>query len=242
MRPARDHSAPGSPDLGLVSLPVLCCLLGAALYVYEYGGREPTLTREFSELEDRVARSRLHAEDLATQNLHLERQVRLLTEAAQLHRARREASDLRRQAEELDALGLALERFAIAIEKTEGDRVELRRLEAERDRRISDTSGLFGGYRGRYVLIECVDEAVIVHPGARRIALVDLLTSPDALLREIQQTGYVALAARPAGWHERSFNPVKRLIQERLTASAVARTDFPLTADEPLTPYLPPGD
>jgi hypothetical protein len=234
-----DHSR-SRPDIGLVSLPVLCCLLGAALFVYEYGGSEPTLTREFLELEARMQDDGDLAETLASRAAAAAADLRLLAQAARLVRVEQELATLTRRNDALKEESRLLAAWEVQAREMEEARLEATRLREELDTALTATERLFGGYQGEFVLVECVADAIVVHPAGRRIPLAELSARRDTLLREIDRTGYVAIAVRPSGWGDRSFNPVRALIRRHLEAeSGIRWTEFPLPSDESIEPYLP---
>lgn len=244
---ARDaDNRPGQPDIGLVSLPVLCCLLGAALFVYEYGGHEPTLTHEFAELEQAVATSRVTAETLTAQTRATAAQLALVEDSLAYLREQRALAALVDREQTLSAQRDLLDALARQAPDLAALKREAERLQAAQADRLAAAHTLFGGYNGHYVLLECVADAVRVFPGNRRIPLADFPAALPALLQEISACGYVAIAARADGWRERSFEPVRQQLYRALDALpvpagtvAVRRTDFPLRTDEPIEPYLP---
>lgn len=238
--------APAQPDIGLVSIPLLCCLLGAALFVYEFGGSEPTLTNEFIRLEEAVAASAFDAfqiderQDLATAKLNR------LDQAARLARIEDEIQILLARHAALDAQKQDLDRLETLLADIAAAQLRLDELELQKQKVIVARQSLFGGYTGQYVLVECIAGEVIVHPGEQRIATAALAAQSDWLLREIDRVGYVAIAVRPGGWTQDSFASAKDLIQTHIESRrrdegrVIAHTDFPLHADEAIGPYLPP--
>lgn len=233
------------PDIGLISIPVLCCLLGAAFFVYVFGGQRAPWNAPFLELQDKL-------EETATATTSLdEREDEALGRALLLKRA----EEIRRLTEEVRRLSLLRDDLTAKV----ADLAELARLQLELDRlreelerlRIAEQNllarqnSVFGGYTGNYVLIECVQDAIIVHPGAERIGLYQLPDTQDRLMAQIVAAGYVAFAVRPSGWHENSFSRVKTLVYERLSTTEqsggarVGRAEFPLHEADPIEPYLP---
>lgn len=243
--PVRVDLSRSRPDIGLVSLPVLCCLLGAALFVYEYGGSEPTLTREFLELEARLIEDATAAASLQQRAEEAGADLQLLAQAAQLVRTEQELATLTRRQDELTAEARLLAALTEQTRELAAAREEATRLRAELASALTATERLFGGYQGEFVLVECVADAVVLHPAGRRIPLAELPAQSDALLREIDRTGYVAIAVRPGGWRDGSFHQVRALIRPHLatgttTADPPIRwTEFPLPANESIEPYLP---
>lgn len=236
-----EHSRSG-PDIGLVSLPVLCCLLGAALYVYEYGGSEPTLTREFLELETRLIANATTTQDLDDRADDAEQKLKLLTQAARLVREEQHLATLTRQHEELAAQAQLLDALDTQTQELTEAREQATALRSEQAATLTAAELLFGGYRGEFVLVECVGQGIVVHPSGRQIALAALPDEKESLLREIDRTGYVAIAVRPTGWRDRSFDQVRSMIRTHLDAQTERRirwTEFPLRADEPIEPYYP---
>jgi hypothetical protein len=233
------------PDIGLVSLPVLCCLLGAALFVYEYGGSEPTLTREFLELESRLIDDATTAQVLADRADEAEATLQLLAQAAKLVRAEQELATLTRQhaqlAEQAQLLA-SLEDQAPELAEARDEAIKLRAAQAAA---FTPAELLFGGYRGDFVLVECIAEAIIIHPIGRRISLAELSEESVTLLREIDRMGYVAIAVRPDGWRDQSFDQVREIIRNHLATQtaqpeqSIRWTEFPLQTDESIEPYFP---
>lgn len=235
----------GGPDIGLVSLPVLCCLLGAALYVYEYGGSEPTLTREFLELESRLIDDATTAEALADRADEADATLQLLAQAAKLVREEQELATLTRQHAQLAGQAELLVSLETQAQELAEVRNEATKLRAEQAAALSPAELLFGGYRGDFVLVECIAEAIIIHPTGRRIPLAKLPEESVALLREIDRTGYVAIAVRPDGWRDQSFDQVREIIRSHLAAQttlpeqSIRWTEFPLQTGESIEPYFP---
>lgn len=239
-----DRSRTG-PDIGLVSLPVLCCLLGAALYVYEYGGSEPTLTREFLELESRLMIDATTAQTLHDRVDTADANLQLLVQAAALVREEQELATLTRRHDELAEQARLLAALETQTQELTEARNAVSELQAEQAATLTATELLFGGYRGEFVLLECVAEAVIIHPVGRRIPLAELAQERDGLLAAIDRTGYVAIAVRPAGWRDQSFDQVRAMIRAHLAAQlnpseqGIRWTEFPLQTGEPIEPYFP---
>ncbi len=235
----------GGPDIGLVSLPVLCCLLGAALFVYEYGGTEPTLTQEFLELESRLAIDATTAQSLQDRADDAEANLQLLAQAAKLVREEQQLATLTQRHDQLVEQAHLLAAFEAQSRELEDARNEVTQLRAEKSNALTATGHLFGGYQGEFVLVECIAEAIVIHPRGRRIPLAELPTQSDALLREIDRTGYVAIAVRPDGWGDQSFYQVREIIRTHLDAKTappgqgIQWTEFPLLGDESIKPYFP---
>ena len=238
--------APAQPDIGLVSIPLLCCLLGAALFVYEFGGSAPTLTNEFIRLEESVAASAFNAFKIDEREKAAAAKLQRLEQAARLARIRREIEALLARHTALEEQKQDLDRLETLLAEIEAARLRLDELELQKQKAIVARQSLFGGYTGQYVLVECLAGEVIVHPSERRISLNALTAQRDWLLGEIDRVGYVAIAVRPGGWTRDSFETAKGLIQEHIESQrlnhgrAIAHTDFPLHADEAIGPYLPP--
>ena len=239
------EAAPSLPEIGLVSIPVLCCLLGAALFVYEYGGREATLTAEFIELEEAVAASAYEASTIDDRQQTAAEKLRLLEQAARLARIQDELAALAEKHALLEAQLQDLTELEKLLAELESTRLRIEDLRVQRDKMIAERQSLFGGYSGTYVLVECVADAIVVYPDARRITLDELPEEREWLLGEIDAKGYVAIAVRPSGWYGNSFDAAKQLIYRHIdtvqtsSGRTIARTDFPLNADESLGPYLP---
>ena len=239
-----DRSQSG-PDIGLVSLPVLCCLLGAALFVYEYGGSEPTLTREFLELESRLIVDATTAQTLNDRAHEADENLQLLAQAARLVREEQALATLTRQHEQLAGQAQLLAALETQVEELADARDEANKLRSEQAATLTAVELLFGGYQGEFVLVECIAEAIIIHPGGRRISLAELQEESVGLLREIDRTGYVAIAVRPAGWRDQSFDQVREIIRTHLDAQStpsedgIRWTEFPLQAAESIEPYFP---
>ena len=239
-----DHSR-SRPDIGLVSLPVLCCLLGAALFVYEYGGSEPTLTREFLELEARLQADAIVAETLADRAAEADSDLELLAQAARLVREEQQLATLTRRQVDLTAEARLLAALEEQTQELEEARETASRLRLELASALTATERLFGGYQGEFILVECIEDAIVLPPAGRRIPLAELPAHRGELLEEIDRTGYVAIAVRPDGWRDRSFDQVRALIRPYVEAQSgpaeekIRWTEFPLPAGEPIEPYLP---
>lgn len=242
----RAHTpAPGQPELGLVSIPLLCCLLGAALFVYEYGGSAPTLTAEFLELEEQVAASAFTAHDLDEREHSAAEKLRLLKNAARLARIQQELALLAERHRNLQQEQLDLDHLEKLLAEIEAAQLVIAELKVQRDQVIAARRSLFNDYTGPYVLVECVANAIVVYPGAQRIVLSDLTEHKAALLQQIDTVGYVAIAVRPGGWTRDSFDAAKQIIYGHIETvrqsggRIISRTDFPLQPAEPIGPYLP---
>ena len=233
------------PDIGLVSLPVICCLLGAALFVYEYGGSEPTLTREFLELEARLQEDATATDTLLDRVAEADTDLQLLAQAARLVREQQQLATLTRRQDELTGEAQLLAALEEQAQELEEAREAATRLRVELSSALTATERLFGGYQGEFVLVECIADAIVLHPAGRRIPLTELPAQSDALLQEIDRTGYVAIAVRPSGWRDQSFDQVRALIRPHVDAQSgpteqqIRWTEFPLPADESIEPYLP---
>ena len=161
-----------------------------------------------------------------------------MREEQQLATLTRQHEQLSEQAQLLDALETQ------TIELSEA-RDEVATLRSEQSVTFTAAELLFGGYQGEFVLVECIGEAIIVHPSGRRISMAALPEEWEGLLQEIDRTGYVAIAVRPAGWRDQSFDQVREIIRTHLTAQptspedSVHWTEFPLQADESIMPYYP---
>ncbi len=237
---------PAQPEIGLVSIPLLCCLLGAALFVYEFGGNKPTLTNEFLALEEAVAASAFDAYRLDEREREAAEKLRRLQNAARLARLQDEIAALLARHRTLEAQQQDLDRLEKLLADIAAARQRLAELDRAEDRARAARSSLFGGYTGQYVLIECLAGEIIVHPANRRIPISQLYEHRDWLLGEIDRLGYVAIAVRPGGWVRDSFAEIKPLVQNHITdrraadGRSIAHTDFPLEEDAPIAPYLPP--
>ncbi len=238
--------APAQPEIGMVSIPLLCCLLGAALFVYEFGGNKPTLTNEFLALEEAVAASSFAAYQIDEREQDAAEKLRRLQNAARLAELQDEIAALLARYAAMQAQQQDLDRLEKLLAEIEAHRARLAQLEREEDRARAARESLFGGYAGQYVLIECLAGEIVVHPGDRRIALRDLYAERDWLLSEIDRLGYVAIAVRPSGWTRDSFAEIKPLVQTHINEAraqdgrAIAHTDFPLEDEASIRPYLPP--
>ena len=109
----------------------------------------------------------------------------------------------------------------------------------------ADPRRLQGRYGGRYVLIECVADAVVVYPGAQRLPAAMDAAQFDALIQRIDAAGFVAFAVRPSGWFKDSLDTVRPRVLKALaerqagTQRRIGRTTLPLTADESIDDLLP---
>lgn len=236
---------PLGPDIGLVSLPVLCCLLGAALFVYEYGGSEPTLTQEFLDLEARLIEDAALAEILEERTAAADARLQLLAQAAHLVREEQELATLTRRKDQLAEQARLLTALETRRRELETARDEAAGLRAEQATAATPAELLFGGYRGDFVLVECIADAIILHPDGRHIPLAELPEARAALLQKIDRTGHVAIAVRPGGWRDGSFDQVRELVRtpwgetDPAAPPRIRWAEFPLHADESIKPYLP---
>jgi chromosome segregation ATPase len=136
-----------------VSIPLLCCLLGAALYVYEYGGTEPTLTTEFLALEEDVAASSYDAAQLDQREQEAATRLRALLAAARLANLDETLAELRERFGKLQQQESDLQRLQELLEQIAAAEIEVANLERQREERERQRLSLFSGYDGPYVLV-----------------------------------------------------------------------------------------
>jgi len=116
----------------------------------------------------------------------------------------------------------------------------------------SDTTlGLIGSYKGPYVLVECIDKAVLVYlpkrdnpeKPDRRIAMDAPKADIDWLLGEVPRVGCVVLVARPDGWFNNSYRKFNGLFRDYLEnrpegEKAFKFASFPTEATEPIANFV----
>ena len=98
-----------------------------------------------------------------------------------------------------------------------------------------------GGYRGPYLLLECVGEEAQIYPDGRRISAKAAEAELDWLRGRIKALGAVAVVARPSAFED-TFPKFQDLTGQLASeAQKVIVNYLPLEADQPLQPYLPKG-
>ncbi|MFP4057914.1 MAG: hypothetical protein ACLF0G_13690 [Candidatus Brocadiia bacterium] len=105
---------------------------------------------------------------------------------------------------------------------------------------------LGGRHKGPYVLIECLEDAIVVHEAGqqpRRLELEKLEDEMESLVRRAQGAGFVALAVRAKAFGKpfaRVFEPIRQKAKDGEGRRRFGYTYFPLQGQEPIAPYLPP--
>ena len=248
-------------DLGLLTMPLFCSLLGAILILlFSNGsGNPPPLPGEkIRELLSRLTQARLAiTQSLATQDVISNR-----FDLAEYRAANAKLDDqiteklgavarLTNQVSEAQIRQGRLEEISRRVEAAVADaaeaRVRVADLEARsKAARTNLAIGLFGSYRGSLVLIECDRDGATIHPSGRKLASDAPEREFDPVFAEIDHAGFVALVARPGGFTN-SYPRVRRIVGEHLQninrgrATPVGICAFPLDATAPITAFLPKG-
>ena len=104
---------------------------------------------------------------------------------------------------------------------------------------------LFGTYKGRYILVECKDKSVVVHPAGREISA----DAPDSdikwLLKEADSAGFVAVVARPSSF-EKTCDKFVEIICNHIDEAGkngkkIGFSMLPIDANEPIGSCIPKG-
>ena len=248
-------------DIGLLAMPVFCCLLGAMLILMlnNGSGAPPPLALErirellacitqarFAIAQSGVVQSvvsnRIDFAEYRNANVKLD---------AKIEERRREAAKLSNQVSQAQVIQGRLEEKQRQAKTTEADveaaRSRIEDLEARaKASKTNDAIGLFGNYRGSLVLLECDRDGATVHPSGQRIAADAPERELDSVITEIERAGFVALVARPDGF-EKSYGRFRQVIFNRVDdlnrrrKTPIGLCMFPLTDDASITAFLPKG-
>jgi len=255
------HNKRPHVDIGLLAMPVFCCLLGAILILIltnGSGSRPPLEPEKIRELLSRITQARMAiAQSGVTRHIVLNRldfaEYRNANKKLdeQIEEKRREAAALSNEVSQAQIVQGRLEEKQRQAQTTEADvasaRARLEELEARtKAAKTNDALGLFGSYRGSLVLLECDRQGATIHPSGRRIAVDAPDREFDSVASEIDGAGFVALVARPDGF-AKSYGHFRQLVMNRMDDLNRRRTApvgfcaFPLTDDAPVSAFLPKG-
>lgn len=217
-------------SLDVLALALLTCLLASVvgMLVMSEDGKaleQPKLLQEKTQQIISGANEARNAQQKIAQRVEIARRER------DQRIAQSEAEALRRNIEA---------RKNIAEAETEATRLrsELARLGQEQVASPGRRQ-IVGNYRGPYILIECFKGYALVYPGKTRLAKKPGEKIITELVDRINQAGFVVFVVRPQGWYGDSFDSMKPLVYSRIDEKT-GRTAFPLEANEPIAPYLPP--
>jgi hypothetical protein len=235
-------------DFGFTAMIILCCLLCAAVLIVVDGE---------AKLDDRIERltERGHCVRQLVERFHVVQTSwnRLGEQSDQLSRFRLKIDglDVLQGERQRELVGL------LAIEKLQKTLTAINRETADIETRINTVSELvdlrrirsqrmfIGDHIGAYVLLECRETGVRVYPAGRDLPDNPSETQWQWLCSEIKKTGFLALAVRPGGWYNQSFDAYRKRIYdyvrqiEENEGRRIGHTNFPIGNDEPIEPYLP---
>jgi len=234
-------------NLDVLALSLLCCLLASVVGVLVLSGEvSAEASVEQGENPELWIRLRQQTTQLYTQVQDVERSREGIV-------AKLNHSVLQRENLVLESKIRDIQEKLTLIDKIHAARSETVRLSKElEDEEKSRNSTLtpearrmLGEYKGPYVLLECVEDGAIVYPGKQRIEMKPSKEQTDQLITQIAKAGFVAIVVRPSGWYGNSFDNLRKTLYERLdqmekdTSKYIGRSTFPLSADDPITNYIP---
>jgi len=242
------YRASALPDIGLISIPVLCCLLGAAFFVYVFGGQNAPWNRPLLELQAAMTETATATSVLEEREEAALGRALLLKRAQEIRRLEEEMAQLARLREDLtlqvaDVAELA--RLQLELERL---REQLAQLELAERRLREQRIPVFRNHTDSYILVECLRDEIVVHPTGRHIGMFEFTEQQAWLCDQIDANGYVAFAVRPGGWTDNSFDRVSTAVYDHLASRVeaghppVRRVEFPLAESDSIIPYLPLED
>lgn len=251
-------------SLDVLALALLTCLLASVVGMLVMGEDGKTLKvrksihQESQRLSASVGQAQASLQQLAS------KAGATVTLANELGDALAEASDLDRKLKNLQqGTGENPTRNHNDRQEMAAAQAELQRLSAELaklQQADAPKAGpgihqIVGDFKGSYILIECVKDAVVVYPFKTRIACNAKNESKRAkdefernlkfLLNHIVETGFVVFVVRPAGWFENSYDSLYPPVTKQLAAlearggKHVGVCKFPLADTEAIGPFLP---
>ena len=251
-------------NLDILALSLLCCLLASVVGVLVLSGED--LRAEESRLEEekkRAEEKRRREEqkriftELRQQTAQIHTQVQEVEHSRQAIAAKLNYAVLERENRALKSRATELQQRINVMTRLRAAKAESAQLakeleEKEKKEELANASlspearRMLGEYKGRYVLVECVQDSAIIHPGNDRIAMKPSREQVEKLLEQITKAGFVAFVVRPAGWYNNSYDKLKTIIYAELKkiekegGKEVGRSTFPLDAAESIANYLPP--
>jgi hypothetical protein len=255
------HNQRPRVDIGLMAMPVFCCLLAAILILILSSGsghRPPLAPEKVRELLARITQARLViaqsdlAQHAVSNRLDLA-EYRHATKKleAELEEKLLQAAKLSNQVSQAQIVQGRLEEKQRQAQTTQADVEAARSRIQELESRIkaattNDAIGLFGTYRGSLVLVECDSQGAMIHPSGRRLTATAPERELDSVIDDIKRAGFVAIVARPDGF-TKSYDRFHRLILDRLEdlnrlrSTPIGFCAFPLTDDASIAAFLPKG-
>jgi len=223
-------------SLDVLALSLLCCLLASVVGILVLSG-------EGVNLRERVV-LRKHTTELVGLMDETRRSLEEISGKLQYSALERENRIARGKVEELERKIDARQRLAEARSEIERLNTQLASLKhhAPGD---NVPNNPFGSYRGRFILVECVRDHVLIYPGRERLGLQPTPDQIATLINRIRQAGFVLFVVRPSGWYDNSFNKVQPLVNKGLDQAsggqAIGRAVLPLAESASLAPYMPPS-
>src|SRR6185503_8798963 len=248
-------------NLDILALSLLCCLLGSVVGVLVLSGEEVRgdETRLAEEKRRTEARLRLEEQNRIYNELHQQTgrfqiQVHEVEQAREAVVAKLNYAALERENRALKSRGVEIQQKVdlatkLASVKAESARLEQELKEKEKTANASlspEARRMLGEYKGRYVLLECIEDYAILFPGKERIAMEPAREQVEKLMNQITKAGFVVFVVRPAGWFNNSYDKLRKVVYgeldklEKQGEGTVGRSTFPLDAAEPIVNYLPP--
>jgi hypothetical protein len=247
-------------NLDVLALALLCCLLASVVGVLVLGEPPPpsappeeTPQPDAHDLAPTPVSPSASSDDVQSVQGLLQQSRELRTRTQEIVQVRAEViRRLDRAAfehghQDLETRVAAIDRKLALLARIQAAEEEPARPgpEAQAMPESRGVPGPLGDYKGPYVLLECIEDSALVHPGRTRIEMNPAEERLVALVTQIREAGFVALAVRPAGWYNNSFDRLRTRIYalldeaERTGGKRVGRTTFPVEAFESIDPYLP---
>jgi hypothetical protein len=248
-------------NLDILALSLLCCLLASVVGVLVLSGEEVRaeenrLTEERRRAEERKRRDEQERifNELHQQTARIQVDVEEVEHSREAIVAKLNYAVLERGNRALKSRSAEIQQKISLIRRLATAKVESQRLakELEKKEKVATTTltpearRMLGEYKGRYVLVECVEDAAIIYPGQERVAIKPSKAQVERLLNQITKAGFVAFVVRPSGWYDNSYDKLKAIIYAELDKiekegeRTVGRSSFPLDTVEPIANYLPP--
>ncbi len=247
----------GSMDIGLVSLPILCGLLGALL-MGNIGKGADTFAKEIAPIVSRTEAaitnltSRLDGiEEVKTRKaaeLGLRQDIR--DHEKTLERIEKDRKRIGDQADQqaVDAAWRARLDDDITLLNTDID--DINKRIAALMLQLSPESGTnsvpdglpAGTLPALRIVLECDDKGAVVHPGGQRVRRGATRAELDRLTNKIKATGAVLLAVRPSGFADTYAEFQKVITDLAKGTNKIAVCFWPIETSEAINRYLSQGE
>ncbi len=200
-------------------MSLLCCLLVSVVGVLVLDGREETPAPPPAG-PNPLDLLKLQIDNLSTQVQDSDHSADEIMQKISFSQIDRDNRAMRSRIKEMtDKINLA---NSINEARAEADRLSAEIKDQEQkiihDQHAPGSVNLFGSYTGPYILIECIEDAAIIYPGGKRIAMTKKPTEAELtdLLEQIKKVKFVAFVVRPSGWYENSYDRLHNVIYAAL--------------------------